>query len=211
MDGITGITIVRGQHYLNQMIRGQHYPKSEDSIFGNNANLWNNNKRQTTTIRYNSYKVESSEMVKNKQKKTFTTTSKLKNLPVSRSVESEDPSSDFRSTHSNICRIADFDILKYVISDKNCTNESHIAIFSIKSQQSVTLDECYCNCLFWSQFLIIPWEDRPELSFSRKFDWFSLYLTVYVIISFAAQLDATYSAMTEIKICPSFFYFIILP
>ena len=169
-----------------------------------------NNKRQTTTIRYNSYKVESSEMVKNKQKKTFTTTSKLKNL-VSRSVESEDPSSDFRSTHSNICRIADFDILKYVISDKNCTYESHIAIFSIKSQQSVTLDECYCKCLFWSQFLIIPWEDRPELSFSRKFDWFSLYLTVYVIISFAAQLDATYSAMTEIKICPSFFYFIILP
>ena len=56
--------------------------------------------------------------------------------------------SDFRSTHSNICHIADFIILKYVISDKNRTNESYLDIFSVRGQQSVTLDECYCKCLF---------------------------------------------------------------
>ena len=58
------------------------------------------------------------------------------------------PIPDFRSTHSNICHIADFIILKYVISDKNYTNESYLDIFSVRGQQSVTLDECYCKCLF---------------------------------------------------------------
>ena len=89
-----------------------------------------------------------------------------------------------------------------------------LAVFAVRDQQSVTLDECYCKFLFWSQlrlswdeinfFLIIPWEDQPELSFehffSLKFDWFSLYLTVYVILSLAAQFNDTFSAMTEIKI-----------
>ena len=105
-------------------------------------------------------------------------------------------------------------ILKYVESDKNCANKSFLAVFAVRDQQSVTLDECYCKFLFWSQlrlswdeinfFLIIPWEDQPELSFehffSLKFDWFSLYLTVYVILSLAAQFNDTFSAMTEIKI-----------
>ena len=58
------------------------------------------------------------------------------------------PIPDFRSTHSNICHIADFIILKYVISDTNRTNESYLDIFSVRGQQSVTLDECYCKCLF---------------------------------------------------------------
>ena len=51
-----------------------------------------NNKRQTTTIRYNSYKVESSEMVKNKQTKNICRKFNIEELAVSRSVGSEDPS-----------------------------------------------------------------------------------------------------------------------
>ena len=55
---------------------------------------------------------------------------------------------DFRSTHSNMHRIADIIILKYVISDKNRTNESHLNIFSVRGQQSVTLMNVIVNVCF---------------------------------------------------------------
>ena len=39
-------------------------------------------------------------------------------------------------------------IIKYVESDKIFANKSFLAVFAVRDQQSVTLDECYCKFLF---------------------------------------------------------------